>query len=264
MWHKFSQARALCLWLVVVVLLAACAAAPIAQSDASRSAPSLGTQWGEGRESRVTTVQAHRITPEQPDDVAQLLYGDADDVRAKVGYAPQRQLNVLMAQGDVEWSVRDEADQPLALQRPRQDPNDALRIAGRQGARYILVFQNLSERGYEVVATVDGLDVLNGQPGSKSNTGYVLRPHAMLRIEGFRKSNAEVAAFRFAQVDRAYAANTPAGDVRNIGVIGAALFQLEMPGVQRAPRNGASTARPNPFPADGGSSPYAPPPDYRK
>ncbi|MDR1967392.1 MAG: hypothetical protein LBQ32_01690 [Burkholderiaceae bacterium] len=262
MWHKFSQARILCL-LFVVLFLTACSAIPAGDGDA-RSAASLGTQWGEGCESRVTTVQARRVTPNQPDDVAQLLYGDADGVRAKVGDAPERQLNMPMAQGDVEWSVRDETDQPLALQRTRQSPGGAFNIAGRKGMRYMLVFHNLSERAYEMVATVDGLDVLNGQPGSRSNTGYVLYPRDTLRIEGFRKSNSEVAAFRFAEVNRAYAANTPAGDVRNVGVIGAALFQLEMPRSQRTPRGGATSSRPNPFPADSGNSSYAPPPDYRK
>jgi hypothetical protein len=263
--HKPFPLRALCA-LLAAVLLAACSPAPIVRdSDSSRETRAgLGTQWGEGRESRVTTVQARRLTPSRPDDVAQLFYDDADGVRAKVGNAPDRQLNMLLAQGDVEWSVRDEAGQPLAVQRPRQNADKAFHIAGRKGERYTLEFRNLSERAYEVIATVDGLDVLNGQPGSLSHAGYILYPHRSLRIEGFRKSDAEVAAFRFSPVDRAYAANTPAGDARNVGVIGAALFQLDIPGERNAPRNGPAPARPNPFPADGGNGSYAPPPDYRK
>jgi hypothetical protein len=130
-----------------------------------------------------------------------------------------------------------------------------------QGARYTLRFRNLSDRSYEVIATVDGLDVLTGKPGSLRNGGYVLRPQETLNIEGFRKSQSEVAAFRFATPGRAYAANTEAGDVRNIGVIGAALFELEQPQAPRRPRRDATPPQPSAFPADGA---YAPPPRYRK
>lgn len=227
------------------------------------AAPRLGTQWGEGVESRVQTVQARRLTPDQPDEVASIGYNDAAGVRQSAGANPERRLNLQLAQGDVEWAVLDENDRPLPLQRGRRS-DDMFRIAGTEGARYTLVFRNLSERSYEVVTTVDGLDVLSGQPGSLRNSGYVLRPQATLRIEGFRKSESEVAAFRFSAPGRAYAANTPAGDKRNIGVIGTALFELELPGVKRPPRRPAPGA-PNPFPADSGSgSPYAPPPRYAK
>jgi hypothetical protein len=253
--RKFPRVRALVL---AAALLTACTSSPV-RDQAAQGAASLGTQWGEGRESRVATVQARRIAPRQPDDVAQLFYDGADGVRARVGDAPDRRLNLLMAQGDVEWSVHGEAGQPLALQR-----DGGFNIAGRKGERYTLVFRNLSERAYEVVATVDGLDVLNGQPGAIGNAGYVLYPHGALRIEGFRKSDTEVAAFRFSAADRAYAANTPAGDARNVGVIGAALFQLDMPGDTRARRDDAASSRPNPFPADGANPSYAPPPNYRK
>jgi hypothetical protein len=123
-------------------------------------------------------------------------------------------------------------------------------LAGRHGERYELVYSNRSQRHYEVVATVDGLDVLTGQAGSVHSAGYLLRPGETLRIEGFRKSQREVAAFRFAGKERAYAGNTPAGDARNVGVIGAALFEVRLQGrdaAQPAPeRRGA--AEPAAFP----------------
>ncbi len=79
-------------------------------------------------------------------------------------------------------------------------------------------------------------------------------------IEGFRKNEREVAAFRFASPDDAYASNSAAGDSRNLGVIGVALFELDAPASGReAPADG-----PQAFPADarnGGG--YAPPPRYR-
>jgi hypothetical protein len=256
---------------VGVLVLAACAPMPHAQRTesvavmappgaAAAPAPAparLGTQWGEGLESKTRTVTTKRVS-DQPDDVASLGYNDASAVRRTVGSEPERRLNLLLAQGDVEWSVVDETNRPLPLQRARRS-NDMFRIAGIEGARYTLRFRNVSDRSYEVVATVDGLDVLSGKAGSLRNGGYVLRPQEAITIEGFRKSQNEVAAFRFAAPGRAYAANTEAGDARNIGVIGAALFELEQPEVPRRPRG--PSGQPNAFPADGS---YAPPPRYRK
>ena len=238
---------------------AALAATPSAAAPAAPAPAQLGTQWGEGIESKTRTVAARRLSA-QPDEVASLGYNDAASVRRDAGSNPERRLNLLLAQGDVEWSVLDESSRPLPLQRARRS-TDMFRLAGTEGARYTLRFRNLSDRSYEVIATVDGLDVLNGKPGSLRNGGYVLRPQQVLDIEGFRKSQSEVAAFRFAEPGRAYAANTEAGDVRNIGVIGAALFELEQPEAPRRPRRDATPPQPNAFPADG---PYAPPPRYRK
>jgi hypothetical protein len=256
-------------------LLAACTQMPQAPRDLSTvgatssaapalaaPAPRLGTQWGEGLESKTRTVVTRRLSA-QPDDVASLGYNEASAVRRAVGNNPERRLSMLLADGDIEWSVLDEEGRPLPLQRARRGTggDDTFRLAGIEGARYTLRFRNLSERSYEVIATVDGLDVLNGKPGSLRNGGYVLRPLQALTIEGFRKSQNEVAAFRFAAPGRAYAANTEAGDVRNIGVIGAALFELDEPDAPRRQRRDATPAQPSAFPADGA---YAPPPRYRK
>jgi len=83
---------------------------------------------------------------------------------------------------------------------------------------------------------------LSGKPGSRSYNGYLLQAGAVLRIEGFRKSADEVAAFRFSGKDRAYAANTLAGDKRNIGVIGTVLYE-----VRPVTPAQAAVPSPNPF-----------------
>jgi hypothetical protein len=254
-------------------LLAACSQMPQApRTSAALSAtpsaapaapaPQLGTQWGEGLESKTRTVITKRLS-DQPDDVASLGYNETSAVRRSVGSNPESRLSLMLADGDVEWSVLGEDSRPLPLQRARRGSGgeDMFRLAGVQGSRYTLRFRNLSERSYEVIATVDGLDVLNGKPGSLRNGGYVLRPLQALTIEGFRKSENEVAAFRFSAPGRAYAANTEAGDVRNIGVIGAALFELEERDAPRRQRRDATPSQPSAFPADGA---YAPPPRYRK
>lgn len=98
------------------------------------------------------------------------------------------------------------------------------------------------------MTTVDGLDVLNGQAGSYQNNGYLIRPGKKLTIEGFRKNNNQVAAFRFAAPESSYVNQNVQGDERNIGVIGIAFFEV---------RETLPLCDANPFPAD---TQYAPAP----
>lgn len=239
-------------------------ASEAASSRASaKAASTLGTQWGEGRASATQSVQATRLYPDRPQALSQLLYSDEASIRQALGRSADRQLNVLLAGGDVEWAVQDGQGQALPIYSTRGAQN--YQLAGRHGERYELVYTNRSQRSYEVVATVDGLDVLTGQAGSVQHSGYLLRPGETLRIDGFRKSQNEVAAFRFANKDRAYANHTPAGDARNVGVIGAALFEVRLgepqPAVRPSRNQGAEPA-PAAFPGDPAAS-YAPPPQYR-
>jgi hypothetical protein len=81
---------------------------------------------------------------------------------------------VQLADGDVEWVVQDGQGRPLPIYTMRGARD--YQLAGRHGERYELVYSNRSQRHYEVVATVDGLDVLTGQAGSVHSAGYLLRP----------------------------------------------------------------------------------------
>ena len=81
---------------------------------------------------------------------------------------------------------------------------------------------NQSASRFEAVVTVDGLDVIDGRPGSLAKRGYLLQPFATVDIDGFRQNLDEVAAFRFGSVRGSYAASK--GSDRNVGVIGVAVF----------------------------------------
>ena len=251
---------------VGVEVAAAVAPAPSSSSNARMAAPTrdakaastLGTQWGEGRESVTKVVQASRLTPDRPRAVGQMRYSDEDSIRRALGPYSERQLNALLADGDVELAIGGGQGRPvyrIFTSRGAQDYH----VAGRSGDRYELIYINRSNRYYEVVATVDGLDVLSGKPGSVKSDGYLLRPGERLVIDGFRKNDREVAAFRFSSKDRAYANNTPAGEAHNVGVIGTALFEVRLNERDPdQPRRPAPEADPRAFPADGGK--YAPPP----
>ncbi|TSD84992.1 hypothetical protein FFK22_029615 [Mycobacterium sp. KBS0706] len=208
----------------------------------------LGTRWGEEIRSPIRFVSLARFWPSRPEAQVTIRY----DGRRSATMGPVSTIRSLpVADGTVEFSVLGARGTPMRL---TPTGGGDLRLQGRSGDLYRLAFSNQGRRTVEVVATVDGLDVLNGRPGTIANRGYVVRPGDMLVIEGFRKSEDEVAAFRFSAPDDAYAANTPQGDPRNIGVIGVALFTLD------DPANEIVAASPRPFPADAPDPRFAPPP----
>jgi len=118
------------------------------------------------------------------------------------------------------WSVQvvDEAGRPL----PTFEHRGRTYVLGSLGARYLLRVRNDSPRRIEVVASVDGRDVVDGRPASLEKRGYLVEPWGEASIDGFRLSGSAVAAFRFSSVPRSYAART--GDARDVGVIGVAVF----------------------------------------
>ena len=96
-------------------------------------------------------------------------------------------------------------------------------VAGRPGARYAIEIRNrLGERVLAVTA-VDGVNVVSGATASWDQTGYVFRAEQRYQITGWRKSDAEVAAFTFTESPNSYAEKT--GRPANVGVIGVAIFR---------------------------------------
>src|SRR5450755_1910156 len=78
-------------------------------------------------------------------------------------------------------------------------------IAGRPGARYAIAIRNhLGERVLAVTA-VDGVNVISGDTASWDQTGYIFGSGESYQITGWRKSNAEVAAFEFTAAPSSYA-----------------------------------------------------------
>jgi hypothetical protein len=181
----------------------------------------LGTEWGETRTSRIHDVAFVRADGSRPFAVTTLHYNDARGVDQLANLHASRESrarSVSAASGAITVSIRDSSG----------DPFEALKVGertfviGRAGERYTIVLQNVTSHRFESVATVDGLDVINGKPGNLDNRGYVLMPFATLEIDGFRQSTQSVAAFRFGAIGDSYAAKT--GDARNVGVIGVAFF----------------------------------------
>lgn len=96
-------------------------------------------------------------------------------------------------------------------------------VEGRPGARYGIRVRNAQGLRVLAVTSVDGVNVLSGETAAADQRGYVFDPGAAYDITGWRKSDAQVAAFTFTSVPRSYAAQT--GRPANVGVIGIALFR---------------------------------------
>jgi hypothetical protein len=96
-------------------------------------------------------------------------------------------------------------------------------VAARTGHRYSLRIENLSPARVLVVLAVDGINVVSGETADFNQRGYILSPHQWADINGWRKSETEIAAFRFAPLSKSYAART--GRPSDVGVIGMAVFR---------------------------------------
>ena len=236
-----------------LVLLAGCSQSPNVQRETAPSIQAeavqaesmqdaaeserLGTQWGDDVDSEVITVDLSR-TSDNPLQEMQVAYADKN-------YQGRAVNSMSLLAGKVEFSVRaDNGKLPLY----RDAGNYYLK--GMAGQAYRLVYHNNSASTYEIVASVDGLNVLNGDAASRYDRGYVLEPNDDLVIEGFRKSQSAVASFIFSKPDNAYAANTSSGSIENTGVIGTVIYELYDPSKPK-PR------QPQAYPADKG---YAKPP----
>ncbi len=183
--------------------------------------PGLGTVWGEDRDSRVSQVNFTRQTPDRPFAVLSLYYNDRAGIAAMLGQGqrPDDSDNAFpVANSRLAVRLLDERGAPL----PSTHRAGRTYVIGEHGQRYVIQIQNPTGNRVEVVATVDGLDVLDGRPGAFSKRGYLLDPGSTLLIDGFRRSADTVAAFRFGAVANSYAELK--GEGRNVGVIGVAFF----------------------------------------
>ena len=96
-------------------------------------------------------------------------------------------------------------------------------VVGRPGNEYQVILRNRAGEDLLAVVSVDGLNVMNGQPANPRQAGYIVGAGLRADIRGWRKSMDEIAAFYFTQLGDSYASRR--GRPENVGVIGVALFQ---------------------------------------
>lgn len=126
-------------------------------------------------------------------------------------------------------------------------------VAGRPGGRYAIEIRNRLGERLLAVTSVDGVNVISGETAGWDQTGYVFGPGQRYQITGWRKSDAEVAAFTFTDSPNSYAGRT--GRPGNVGIIGVAVFRERPPElVYSPPTIGQSMGQPPTPRASDGSS----------
>jgi hypothetical protein len=96
-------------------------------------------------------------------------------------------------------------------------------VEGRQNQEFRVRLRNKTAERVMAVLSVDGINAISGATAGLNQTGYVLAPYQVLDVDGWRKSNAQTAAFYFTHIADSYGARTGRPD--NVGVIGAAIFR---------------------------------------
>lgn len=182
--------------------------------------PGLGTQWGETRSSHVSNAPFERANG-NPFAVTTVRYNDQNGIAAMLRGGSFVNVSAdapSAAGGALTVRLLDENGAPLPT---FMDAGRTL-VQGEHGRRYVIEVANRSSNRFEAVVAVDGLDVVDGQPGSFAKRGYLIQPFATVEIDGFRQNMDQVAAFRFGSVRGSYAGQK--GNDRNVGVIGVAFF----------------------------------------
>jgi hypothetical protein len=199
---------------------AAAESAPLDSYDhAPAERPGLGTRFGERVVSHVTEVPFTRAGS-QPFAQVAVFYNDAEGVEEQARHrgAGLQEVRAYTPHGGLSVALTDAGGRIL----PGFSAGGRTYIVGGDGQRYNLVIRNDTGGRCEVVASVDGLDVIDGRAAGLHKRGYIINPYSTLVVDGFRTSETSVAAFRFGAVGESYAART--GDDRNVGVVGFAFF----------------------------------------
>lgn len=243
-----KQLRYLFLLIFAAFLITACSKSPdvmreTTQNDAAaenskiQTDEKLGTKWGDEINSSVEKVDLQRVS-DTPIDEKTLRY-------AAKSFKGTQVNSISLAAGQISFSVIGEDKKPLPIYRA----DNQYFVRAQEGQSYQLKYVNHTGQTYEVVASVDGLDVIYGDAASRQSSGYVLSPNASLIIDGFRKSDQAVASFTFSKPEQSYANHNSDGSIDNTGIIGTVIYQLDAKD-KKPKQKGQYAPAPNAFPGD--------------
>ena len=102
--------------------------------------------------------------------------------------------------------------------------NDQVYIEAPPSGDYQIRLTNNFPGRRLVVMSVDGVNVIDGKTAGDQGTGYVLGAWQCATIKGWRRTDTEVASFKFKADGESYAAQTGRGTA-NTGVIGIAIYE---------------------------------------
>ena len=202
--------------------------------------PGLATHAGSEVYSSVENTAFYRKSIGAPDAVDSFHYNDEEGAKVMMGGeaggisrhrghfdAANDLLSVALVNG--RWEGAD----PYPWITSRSMPGHKV-VVGSSGADYAISLENKSKHRIEVVASVDGIDVLDGKSASVQKRGYILAAGQKMKIEGFRKNSNQVKQFSFGNVRDSVAAKQGSAAARNVGIIGLAVWQEDQLAARQA------------------------------
>lgn len=187
----------------------------------AKDRPGLATSWGKSVKSPLGDLRFTRATA-GPAGVDAIFYNNREGLEAMDAMDMKVDAMQPAAGGIIEWGIKGGLGY-LPAYKSRTEGGYRRFAQGAHGGHYSIVIKNRCQCRVQVVASVDGLDVLDGKPASVRRPGYIIDPGQTLEIAGFRSSYDAVAAFQFSRVSESYA-NLRHRDTRNVGVIGIAVY----------------------------------------
>jgi len=97
------------------------------------------------------------------------------------------------------------------------------------GEEYSIIVRNRTGKRIVAIATVDGLNVIDRSKGDWEGSGYVIDPYDKVEITGFRRQDEFQYTERFTFNKAQFSLANRIGNVRNVGVIGVAVFEEYVP-----------------------------------
>jgi hypothetical protein len=124
-----------------------------------------------------------------------------------------------MSNNHIKVSIENSRGEPLA----GTNHKGQIYVAGVKGSKYQIRVRNTTNKRILVVTTVDGRNVIDGEPGSFEGPGHILGPYQDWVFKGWRTSDDQVAAFQFGKKKSSYSSKM--GSPENVGIIGLAVFE---------------------------------------
>lgn len=180
----------------------------------------LATDQGRAIHSTIREVDFQRIHKDKPSGTGLIYYNNEEGIKEMVSSELLHRAPSLSkdASGYISWGVKGSWNGVKTYE------SDGKRFAiGKKGKEYFLEVLNKHSRRIEIVVSVDGLDILSGEPASYKKRGYIVEPYSKMTIRGYRTGDDTVHAFKFSNVAQSYT-NQLHGNTRNVGVIGIAVF----------------------------------------
>lgn len=102
--------------------------------------------------------------------------------------------------------------------------NNKFYLESKNNSQYSIKVKNDNYFKVGAAVSVDGLNIINGEPAGNKDPLYILDNYNSIELKGFRVDNDSVAAFKFGKKEKSYATETQGNEAQN-GVIAVRVYK---------------------------------------